>query len=848
MHSSCLLLAVKTICVHTAAKKMDHEEMSSCDLEAGTVCESTSCSSLSGRPTLTDVLSEPSPVCPTAEGEQTEQVLEPLKVYLRVRPFSKAELASNEFQGCVTIESSEIVVLQAPKDSAALKNSEKGIGQSIHKFTFTQVFGSETTQNKLFDGTIKDLLTAFIGGQNALVFAYGVTNAGKTYTIQGSPEDAGILPRSLDLIFNCINGRLYLKNNLKPHLSSDIMKMDFGQVEHEEAIKTALLSNLKEETDHNVKASTNQSSLKDMSHLVGPNNVSPMCVAADEQDCEDKTNKNQEVQFSVWMSFFEIYNEYVYDLLNVFPLPKCQKRPVLRICDDQAGNSYVRDLKWICINSSEEASRILKIGNKNRSLAYTKMNQKSSRSHSIFSLRLLRVSVEDEPHILGVSELSLCDLAGSERCNKTHTAGDRLKEAGNINNSLLILGKCIAALKQNQNTKGKQRYIPFRESKLTRLFQPFFCGKGKACMIVNINQCASTYDETLNVMKFSAVAKQVVQRIQSKGFEFFTPKVIGKDGKAIRFDANISIEELLSEENLLEDENEMDVTVMSHEDALKEIENLRKKLSAERQSKLVQELQIRKEMGEAMFQQMLELEETWSKICEEEREKSEQLLEKRFEMYRNAIKHHAYHCAMEEVEDNYVPVEEFLAEQEQVKEKDQRILELEMALTLLKQSSESRSDLHITEERIIAEHKNQKMDGVVEELQKLCQKREELIKSLQAQIKNIKDESDRAVSKTNEENTVLKQTIIRKDQEIEALQSCVEHTGELEALVSELQGKQNESRKCSSLVDVKQPKTKKGLFSNFKSTVTHSPKSLKGQTKSEDASTLSRKQPLLRKM
>lgn len=139
--------------------------------------------------------------------------------------------------------------------------------------------------------------------------------------------------------------------------------------------------------------------------------------------------------------------------------------------------------------------------------------------------------------------LSLCDLAGSERCNKTKTFGERLKEAGNINNSLLILGKCIAALRNIQNDRYKQmprvqqtsfsnvdimhselnsvpvrscyplrtktNYIPFRESKLTRLFQGMFCGRGRASMIVNINQCASTYDETLHVMKFSAVAKQV---------------------------------------------------------------------------------------------------------------------------------------------------------------------------------------------------------------------------------------------------------------------------------------------------------------------------------------------------
>ncbi|XP_029447165.1 kinesin-like protein KIF20A isoform X2 [Rhinatrema bivittatum] len=745
------------------------EEMSDYFPELGTVFEYSSTSSLGERMTLGDQLPPKLPVSLALDLQQTEQISEPLKVYLRMRPFSKAELASNESQDCVTIENPEVVALQAPIDSAALKNSEKGIGQSVHKFTFTRVFGPDTTQTGFFDGTIKDLVKAFIDGQNALVFTYGVTNAGKTYTIQGSPKDAGILPRSLDIIFNHINRRHYLKMNMKPYLSNDIMRMDFGQVKHEEAMKATLLSTLKEEMDHNLKASLHQSDLGDSSSPVCSNSVSSVRVAAHElandfaSNYENEMSKNQKVQFSVWMSFFEIYNEYVYDLLSALPSSKSQKRPALRICDDQVGNSYVRDLTWICVNSTEEAFKILKIGNKNRSLACTKMNQQSSRSHSIFCIRLLRISVEDdEPCVLGLSELSLCDLAGSERCNKTQTIGDRLKEAGNINNSLLILGKCIAALKQKQNPRGKHSYIPFRESKLTRLFQPFFCGKGKACMIVNINQCASTYDETLNVMKFSAVAKQVIQTIQPKAFELLTPKLVGKDGKAISFDANVSIEELLSEENFLEDEDEMDITTMSLEDVLKEVENLKKKLFVERQSKLVQELQIRKEMGEAMFQQMLDLEETWSKLCEEEREKCEQLLEKRFEMYRNAIKQHAYHCAMEDIEDNYVPVEEFLAEQEKVKVRDQRILELEMALTPQNQSDESRSDLHISEKEMSIELKNQKTDHAMEKIQKQYEEREELIKSLQAQIKHVKDESDEAVSKTNEENAVLKEMLILK--------------------------------------------------------------------------------------
>ncbi|NXL97389.1 KI20A protein, partial [Tyrannus savana] len=569
-------------------------------------------------------------------------VYHPLKVFLRVRPFSIAELESHESQGCVTIEDAQTVILNAPKESSAMKNSERGIGHAVHRFTFSQVFGPETTQSEFFESSMKEIVRAYVNGVNGLVFTYGVTNAGKTFTIQGTSKDLGILPRSLDVIFNHIRERHYLKMNFKPYLSHDVKKLEDAQVKQEEALKTAILASLKEVSDQ---------------ILPSEKNFVPLDV--------HRTNMHQRTQASVWISFCEIYNEYVYDLLSVLS-SKTQRRRVLRICEDQEGNSYIKDLKWINVQSTEEACKILKIGNKNRSFACTRMNEQSSRSHSIFSIRLLNLTDEQEPRVLGVSELSFCDLAGSERCNKTHVFGDRLKEAGNINNSLHILGKCIAALKQNQNPKMKPSYIPFRESKLTRLFQPFFCGKGKACMIVNINQHASTYDETLHVMKFSAIARQVTQTILPKSFGYFSPKLAGGDGKAImHFDANTSVDDF-PDSTETSAEEEVDITILSHEDLLKTTENLKEKLVAERQSKLLLEVKIRKEMAEAMFRQLLETEEAWSNRLEDMKDSYEEKLESKFEMYKEAIKKHAYMCAMEQIEDHYVPIEEFLAEQEKV--------------------------------------------------------------------------------------------------------------------------------------------------------------------------------------
>ncbi|NWU04306.1 KI20A protein, partial [Urocynchramus pylzowi] len=576
-------------------------------------------------------------------------------------------------KGCVTIEDAQTVILNAPKESSAMKNSERGIGHAMHSFTFSQVFGPETTQSEFFEGSMKDIIRAYVNGVNGLVFTYGVTNAGKTFTIQGTSKDLGILPRSLDVIFNHIRGRHYLKMNFKPYLSNDVKKLEDEQVKQEEALKTAILASLKEVSDQMLLKAVLMLYVHSYSHLLlyfllnvsfcSEKNFAPVDI--------HKTNMHQRIQASVWISFCEIYNEYVYDLLSILSTSKPQRRRVLRICEDQGGNCYIKDLKWINVQSTEEACRLLKIGNKNRSFACTRMNEQSSRSHSIFSIRLLKLTDEHQPHVLGVSELSFCDLAGSERCNKTHVFGDRLKEAGNINNSLHILGKCIAALKQNQNPKMKPSYIPFRESKLTRLFQPFFCGKGKACMIVNINQHTSTYDETLHVMKFSAIAKQVIQTILPKNFGYFPPKLVGDDGKPImHFDANTSVDDF-ADSTETSAEEEVDITILSHEDLLKAAEDLKEKVAAERQSKLLLEVKIRKEMAEAMFRQLLETEEAWRQVTlhnrlEDMKDSYEEKLESKFEMYKEAIKKHAYMCAMEQIEEHYVPIEEFLAEQEKV--------------------------------------------------------------------------------------------------------------------------------------------------------------------------------------
>ncbi|XP_077365184.1 kinesin-like protein KIF20A [Festucalex cinctus] len=747
----------------------------------------------------------------------TEQ--QTMNVYLRIRPFSKEELSDNEDQGCVVIENDQMVTLQAPKGSATMRCREKGIAMSVHKFSFSKIFGPEASQTELYDHTVKSQMSDFLDGKTSLIFSYGVTNAGKTFTIQGTSKEPGILPRVLDATFQYMTGRQYGGMDVKPYLRNDTRFLDSDQVKQEKSAKAAVFASFKEECDP-LRTSNGSDSLS-------------CSVPSSPTLCDDQSD-DESCQFALWVAFFEIYNELVYDLLQPSFCSKFKKRAALRVCDDGACNAYVKDLRWINIQSLSEASKLLQFGNKNRSAAATKMNQSSSRrknfpySHSIFIMKLLKM---EGNQVKWMSEFSLCDLAGSERCDKTKTFGLRLKEAGNINNSLLILGKCITALRNNQTERTKSSCIPYRESKLTKLFQAVFCGKGRASMIVNISQCANTYDETLHVMKFSAVAKRVVQVIPDESLESLSPCLVGPNGKSLvkngMIDRRALEETYLSDDDLLNEDDDADMTLLTQNELLDTIESLRTKLLAERRRNVEQELEIRKEMGDAMLKQIMESEERRSQQIEALRERYEDKLEDTFEMYKDAIKEYAYETAMNSLEDDYVPLEEFTAEQEKVEALERQLSELAPGTSVrtLDTVDASCQCQPLNDFEDAGEERLKHLYNEKSAVERMCVDKQQLILSLEKRLIELSETLQTVRDGYQTKSAELEDLQVMNQDQRKSLQEILSQSLEKDKEIASLKTELSKLTPKSPF----QAKTKKGLLANLKEVVT-SPHKTRGRT------------------
>ncbi|KAI5612408.1 kinesin-like protein KIF3B isoform X1 [Silurus asotus] len=210
-------------------------------------------------------------------------------------------------------------------------------------------------------------------------------------------------------------------------------------------------------------------------------------------------SRSQNQQYLVRASYLEIYQEEIRDLLA-----KDQSRR-LELKERPDTGVYVKDLSSFVTKSVWEIEHVMNVGNQNRSVGSTNMNEHSSRSHAIFviTIECSELGPDEENHIR-VGKLNLVDLAGSERQTKTGAQGERLKEATKINLSLSALGNVISAL-----VDGKSTHIPYRDSKLTRLLQDSLGGNARTVMVANIGPASYNVEETLTTLRYSNRAKNI---------------------------------------------------------------------------------------------------------------------------------------------------------------------------------------------------------------------------------------------------------------------------------------------------------------------------------------------------
>ncbi|XP_063392328.1 kinesin-like protein KIF23 [Cydia fagiglandana] len=405
---------------------------------------------------------------------------DPVQVFCRLRPMQRESDIP-----CMKIISPTTVLLTPPATALSYRNENN----KSMKYTFKEVFPPETPQQEVFDKVAYPLVEGLIKGKNGLLFTYGVTGSGKTFTMTGEPHNCGILPRCLNIIFKTINECQAHKYVFKPD------KMNMFEIQSE---VEAMLE--RQQELHKFK--------------LGKKNNSNPDLAMASMEVTKVEGLNEDNQYAVFVSYVEVYNNSVFDLLEDGP-PVTKNLPAKIIREDAAKNMYVHGVTEIEIKSAEEAFDAFYLGLKRKRMAHTTLNAESSRSHSVFTIRLVQAPVDEvgeaviqNKKFLSISQISLVDLAGSERTNRTKNTGQRLREAGNINKSLMTLRTCLEVLRENQAT-GANNMVPYRESKITHLFKNFFEGEGQVRMIVCANPRAEDYDETLQVMRFAEMAAEV---------------------------------------------------------------------------------------------------------------------------------------------------------------------------------------------------------------------------------------------------------------------------------------------------------------------------------------------------
>ena len=326
-------------------------------------------------------------------------------------------------------------------------NTQKNSKKDIKQFIYDYVASQNSSQEELFINCAQPICDSVLEGYNGTIFAYGQTGSGKTYTLLGP-------------FYSLQNEHKNLNGTIDDENKKDTQIEDIPVVQDESfGILPRILYYL-----------------------------------------FDKCKQNENTTYKFSCSFLEIYQEQLSDLLGV-------TNNINLIIRDNANGVFIEGLNKLKISSTEEALSLVLKGTKLRHIASTGMNKESSRSHAVFSIYIEAASKMEaggKNVKMKKSVFHIIDLAGSERQRTTHATGKRIKEAANINKSLMQLGLVIKNL-----TEGEQKHIPYRDSKLTHLLKDSLGGNARTSIIANISPANSNADETLSTLRFAQRAKLI---------------------------------------------------------------------------------------------------------------------------------------------------------------------------------------------------------------------------------------------------------------------------------------------------------------------------------------------------
>gem|GEM_PF-1941392 len=373
-------------------------------------------------------------------------------VAVRVRPMNLKEVENTK--NVVNVLDQRIVCVTDKIENDKKRHQEDVLRKNRpkeKKYAFDFAFGPDIATKTVYNHTTKFLIDGVIIGYNATVFAYGATGAGKTHTMLGGEDENGVEPGIMQIALK----DLFAKINDR----QSAMNQDPASEEE--------------------KPGSSQSRRSD--------------------------KKKSGRDYKVTCSFLEVYNEMIRDLLT----PSSE---YLDLREDPVKGPCVTGLSEVEANSAEDIMALLRKGNSRRTTEGTAANQASSRSHAVLQINVERRDFDGNTAVSNVTigKLSLIDLAGSERASVTQNRGQRLLEGANINRSLLALGNCINALREG----GKGAFVPYRDSKLTRLLKDSLGGNCRTVMLAAASPAKNQMEETLNTLKYANRAKNIKTQVE----------------------------------------------------------------------------------------------------------------------------------------------------------------------------------------------------------------------------------------------------------------------------------------------------------------------------------------------